>query len=227
MIYRLIITLIISSFCCFRVFAQNPQEAVVNYKYIPPTINYYTYLKVFGFDDDNIKWNASNNLRRKTGSAFFALGDLLVLDGYVTDIDNVPIDNVQVKIVQANANGVYNSLSSKEDALYDANFAGNGVTYTDNRGYYRFITIFPGYYNKRAPHLHALFMHEQHGVLETEIFFSNHPRNKNDYKYKQLTDRQKALLTADVFFINSEDKSQGKNAKFNVTLNTTQGNKRL
>ena len=145
MFYRIIITFIISSFCFFEILAQNPQEAVLNYKYVPPAINYYTHLKVFGFNDDKVKWNPSNNLRRKTGSAFFAMGELLVVEGYVSDIDGVPIDNVQIKLLQANANGVYNSLTSQDDALYDANFAGNGVTYTDNRGYYRFITVFPGY----------------------------------------------------------------------------------
>ena len=230
MFYKITIYFLISSFCLAiftkKTFANSPEEMLEKYKEIPPMIDYYPYSD-FSFDDVRIKWNPFNNLRRKSGSAFFAIGEPLFLEGYLTDINNVPINNVQVKLVQANSNGVYNHLIEKTDALLDSHFAGNGVTYTDNRGYYRFLTVFPGYYNNRTPHLHVVFEHEKYGRIETEIFFENHPRNKTDPKYKKLTANQKKNVTASVFFINPKEKDLGKRAVFNVTFNTNQTTKTL
>jgi protocatechuate 3,4-dioxygenase beta subunit len=230
MFYKITVYFLISSFCLAifakKVLANTPEEMLTKYEDIPPNIDYYPFSD-FSFDDKRIKWNAFNNLRRKSGSAFYAIGEPLFLEGYITDINDVPIDNVQVKLVQANSNGIYNHLVEKTDALHDSNFAGNGVTYTDNRGYYRFLTVFPGYYNNRAPHLHVVFEHNKHGRIETEIFFENHPRNKTDPKYKKLTVMQKKNVTANVFFINPNEKELGKKALFNITFNTNQTTKAL
>jgi protocatechuate 3,4-dioxygenase beta subunit len=225
MLYKLIITLIISSFC-FNVFAKSPEEALRRVKEIPPIINYYPY-STFSFEDERIKWNSFNNLRRKSGSAFYAIGEPLFLEGYITDVNDVPIDNVQIKLIQANANGVYDHLIEKTDALYDANFANNGITITDNRGYYRFLTVFPGYYNNRAPHLHVVFEHAKYGRIETEIFFENHPRNAGDPKYRRLTENQKKNVTAFVYFINPKEKELGKKVVFNLIFNTNQTTKTI
>lgn len=93
---------------------------------------------------------------------------------------------------------------------------------TDNSGYFRFLTVFPGYYNNRAPHLHVRIEHRTYGTIETEIFFENHPRNAKDPKYKKLTKNQQKTVTAKVFFVDRLNKDAGKKARFDVTYNATQ-----
>jgi protocatechuate 3,4-dioxygenase beta subunit len=222
MIYILFINLLISSFC-FNVLAKSPEEVLYNYEEIPTEINYYPYSN-FSFDDKDIKWNTSNNLRRKAGSSFFAIGEPLLVEGYILDTNGVPISGVEVRLIQTNASGVYTQMTLKTEALYDANFTGNGISITDNRGYYSFISIFPGYYNNRAPHLH-IRINYQNLQLETEIFFAGHPRNKTDYKYNKLTIESTKNATADVFFIDAKNKNKGKVARFDLVLNVSQGNK--
>lgn len=226
MLYILIVNLIISSFYFVNSFATTPEELIESYNKTPPLINYYPYGD-FSFEDKKIKWSTFNNLRRKTGSAFYALGEPLFVEGYIKDVNGVPIDGVSIRMIQANSNGVYNNMSEKTDGLYDENFAGNGITVTDNRGYYRFLTVFPGYYNKRAPHLHMLIEHPKYGRIETEVFFQHHPRNANDYKYKKLSIEQRKIATAEVLFLDPSDKEAGKKAIFNVMFNVMQPTKEI
>jgi protocatechuate 3,4-dioxygenase beta subunit len=232
MFYRITINFLISSLCLIVFFSQKislantPEDVLMKYQTVPPMIDYYPYSD-FSFDDVRIKWQTFNNLRRKIGSPFYAIGEPLFVEGYVKDINDVPIDNVQVRLIQANANGAYNHFLENDDALFDPNFAGNGVTYTDNRGYYRFLTVFPGYYNNRAPHLHVVFEHSKYGRIETEIFFENHPRNITDPKYKKLTLKQKKNVTGTVIFIDAKEKELGKKVFFDITFNTNQTTKTL
>lgn len=218
-----LINLLISSFCLTS-FAKSPETVLEDYNKIPPTINYYPYSD-FSFTDERIEWQTYNNLRRKQGSAFFAIGEKLFVEGYVRDINGIPIDGITIKLVQSNANGVYNHMSEKDDALYDNNFASNGISITDNRGYYSFITVFPGYYNNRAPHLHIKFESLKHGNIETEIFFENHPRNAKDPKYTKLTKQEKSLVTGITSFIDPSQKERGKKVRFDVTYNANQTTK--
>jgi protocatechuate 3,4-dioxygenase beta subunit len=218
-----LINLLISSFCLTS-FAKSPETVLEDHNKIPPTINYYPYSD-FSFTDERIEWQTYNNLRRKQGSAFFAIGEKLFVEGYVKDINGIPIDGIVVKLVQSNANGVYNHMAEKEDALYDSNFASNGISITDNRGYYSFITVFPGYYNNRAPHLHIKLESLKHGIIETEIFFENHPRNAMDPKYTKLTKQEQKLLTGQTSFIDPRQKEQGKKVRFDLTYNANQTTK--
>src|SRR5580704_7326397 len=82
-------------------FAVVPEKVIEDYENIPPTINYYPY-STFSFEDDRIKWTPSNNLRRKTGSSFVAIGEQLFVEGYVKDINGVPIDGVTVLMIHSN-----------------------------------------------------------------------------------------------------------------------------
>lgn len=220
------VSVLVANVFGYAAYGKSPDNVIQNYKKVPPVINYYPYSD-FSFDDKRLKWVPSNNLARKTGSAVYATGDPLFLEGYVADIDGIPIDNVTVKIVQSNSNGVYNHMVNKKDALYDDEFSANGIAITDNRGYYRFVTVFPGYYNNRAPHIHVQFEHPKHGMIETEIFFKDHPRNLKDPKYKKLTKAQQKLVTADAFYINKNDHAKGKKAVFNVIFNSNQITKDL
>ena len=111
----------------------------------------------------------SNNLRRKTGSPFFAKGKFLYIEGFIFDLLGVPIENAVVKIWQTNNFGYYNHLViDKEDfTKYDIDFEGTGTSITDSNGHYSFFTIIPGYYGENAPHINFIVEHEEFNRFET------------------------------------------------------------
>ena len=91
-----------------------------------------------------------NNLYRKTGSALFAIGEKIKIEGVLVDSNCVPIDGAVVTIWQRNAKGAYQFDGyNKEDDKYsdqknkDSNFTGSGMSITDNLGRYAFWTIVP------------------------------------------------------------------------------------
>jgi protocatechuate 3,4-dioxygenase beta subunit len=169
----------------------------------------------------------TNNLRRKGGSPFLATGKMLIVEGYVTDLVDTPIEDVKVKLWHANHFGYYNHLVDIDDIeKHDIDFLPCGVCVTNNLGYYSFTTIMPGSYGNRAPHLHFLFEHEFFGKLETEMFFPSHPRNTNDKKYNVLNEKDKSLLTGLVRPINADDIDMGIMAVFNIRMDGMHPNKR-
>lgn len=163
----------------------------------------------------------TNNLRRKSGSPFFAKGEFLIIEGFVFDLLGVPIDSAIVKIWQTNNFGYYNYLvEDKEDfSQYDVDFESTGITRTDNYGQYFFYTIIPGYFGNRTPHVHFLIEHPDFVTLETEMFFPNHPRNKIDNKYRILSKKNRYLLTCKMYFIDEKNPSYGKKCVFDIKLN--------
>ena len=162
--------------------------------------------------------NATNNLRRASGSTFFAKGTPLTVSGRVFDITGKPITNVRVKIVQANHFGSYNFLLEEDSAVYDPYFLSAGTSITNNLGEYSFLTIMPGYYGNRAPHLHFTISHRDF-EFETEMFFSNHPKNDIDSKYLSLSAAQKKAVTSKVFYKNSQNFKEGMSAVFDIYVN--------
>ena len=160
---------------------------------------------------------SSNNLRRKAGSPFLAKGEMLVVKGVVVDILDQPIDGAVIKIWHANYVGAYQDFSAKGE--FDKDFAGNGTCVTDKKGRYSFTTIMPYFYNKRAPHIHIYVKKNGFDSLNTEMFFPNHPRNKQDVKFMSVPDEKRFLITADIAKIFDDSNISGKIAKFNIRLN--------
>lgn len=76
----------------------------------------------------------------------------LVINVYDVDEGScTPLDGVQVDIWHADSQGLYSGV--QEDATEGKNFLrGNQVT--DDNGTVRFITIYPGWYEGRAIHIH-------------------------------------------------------------------------
>lgn len=147
-----------------------------------------------------INYSESNNLRRRSGSPVLAKGEFLIVKGIVTDLLDNPVTNAKIRIWQADNFGYYKYLiTDKYDyAIYDVDFEPTGTAITNNLGYYQFLTIFPGYYGNRAPHIHVLISDDSHHLFETintEIFFEKHPRNKIDKKYNSLSLDNRKLVT--------------------------------
>ena len=170
----------------------------------------------------------SNNLRRKTGSPFFAKGKFLYIEGFVFDLLGVPIENAVVKIWQTNNFGYYNHLViDKEDfTKYDIDFEGTGTSITDSNGHYSFFTIIPGYYGENAPHINFIVEHEEFNRFETMMYFPMQVRNTADKKYKNLNQRNRFLITCKMQDFVSNDTDYGKKCSFDIRLNILHNHKR-
>jgi protocatechuate 3,4-dioxygenase beta subunit len=111
------------------------------------------------------------------------LGERIAVSGRVTDEDGRPIRNTLIEIWQANAAGRYLHKNDQHDAPLDPNFAGEGRTFTDDDGRYRFITVRPGaypwknHYNAWRPqHIHfSLFGPAFATRLVTQMYFPGDP----------------------------------------------------
>ncbi|MFT6220457.1 MAG: protocatechuate 3,4-dioxygenase beta subunit [Myxococcota bacterium] len=144
------------------------------------------------------KFNSTNNLVQKTGSFYASFGEVMFLQGTITDSFNLPISGAVVEIWQTNSAGKYQTLLDPKSDLVDKNFNMSGRSTTDNLGKYFFTTIVPGFYLNRSPHINMNVYHERFGKLETEIYFENHPRNKTDYQYLSYDEKDRGLLTGSV-----------------------------
>lgn len=160
----------------------------------------------------------SNNLRKRIGSFEFAEGEILYLRGVVTDAFGVPITNVRIRIWQTNSAGKYHTLLDNDSEFIDKNFAMSGEASTDNLGQYGFITIFPGFYLDRAPHIHMIVSHPEFGSLETQVYFSEHKRNKKDPNYLMYNKNEREMITVQIKNVNEDKPELGKIATFNITL---------
>jgi|GEM_PF-844602 len=160
----------------------------------------------------------TNNLAKKTGSFYRAFGEIIFIQGNISDSFGVPISNVVVEIWQTNSAGKYHTLLEKNSEFFDKYFNMSGRTITDNLGNYHFITVMPGSYSGRAPHINFNVYHPKFGKLETEMYFINHPQNQTDYQYLAYTNQERDLLTADVRTIDFIDPEAIKLCTFNLVM---------
>lgn len=163
-------------------------------------------------------FNKNNNLTRKTGSFEVAVGEPLYIEGTVIDAFKIPIEGAIIKIWQTNAAGYYQTLLDKSSKYYDKNFMSSGQAVTDNLGRYNFLTIFPGFYDDRAPHINIIISHRKFGTIETEIYFDGHFRNSIDPIYLTYPEEDKKMLTAPVNYVDREDLTKGKKIRFNIVM---------
>ena len=159
-----------------------------------------------------------NDLTRKVGSFYVSVGELLYLKGIITDAFGVPIENATVQIWHTNSSGHYQSLLKNTDEYYDENFLMSGTVKTDNLGRYGFKTIFPGYFENRAPHINIIVKHPKFGKIETEIYFEKHPLNEKDPYYMSYDEEDKKMLTAKVKTIDALEPERGKIAIFDIVM---------
>ncbi len=161
---------------------------------------------------------SSNNLAKKTGSFYRAFGEIIFIQGVVTDSFGIPISGAVVEIWQTNSAGKYHTLLEENSEYIDKYFNMSGRAITDNIGNFHFITIMPGASSGRAPHINFNIYHEKFGKVETEMYFSNHPYNKTDYQYLVYSQEEQKLLTADVRHSNILNTRSIKLCTFNITM---------
>jgi protocatechuate 3,4-dioxygenase beta subunit len=197
-----------------------PSSQSVNPEFVLRKQDLVTPKITFDKKDIPISFSKNNNLRRKVGSPFVAKGGKLVLTGFVLDLFDKPIENVIVKIWQANFVGYYNHLlEDKNDfAKYDVDFENTGTSVTDTMGRYSFFTIIPGFYADFSPHINIIVEIDGKESLITKVFFPNHPRNIIDGTYKTINHKKRKLLLCDIKYLNGFDDMDGLECNFNIKL---------
>ncbi len=160
----------------------------------------------------------SNNLAKKPGAFYRAFGEVIFVQGNVTDSFGVPIVGAIIEIWQANSAGKYHSLLEPNSEYIDKYFNMSGRTITDNLGNYYFITVMPGATSGRAPHINMNIYHNKFGRLETEMYFEGHPFNEKDFQYLSYEEGERKMLTSSVSHSNIYDTSSIKLCNFNIVM---------
>jgi len=119
------------------------------------------------------------------GKQQHAAGEVVYLEGRVSNLEGEPVSGARISIWQANTHGRYSHKSDQNPAPLDPNFQGFGSQTTDPEGRYRFKTIKPGAYpapvvGMRAPHIH-FEVEAKYDRLITQMFFPNEPLNDQDH----------------------------------------------
>jgi len=156
-----------------------------------------TWQTVGPFFRIGMRWFNQNNLA-PDGVA----GDRVTLQGRVLDGDGVPVSDALLEIWQANAQGKYAHPEDTQAKILEPGFTGFGRVPTDDNGVFRFNTIKPGPVpgpdgKEQAPHLLvSVFMRGLLMRLVTRIYFSDEPRNGQDYVLSLVESERRSTLIA-------------------------------
>ena len=128
-----------------------------------------------------------------------AKGQVVWINGTVTDEHCRPISKALVEIWQAAASGRYNHPGDTSGLALDPNFQYWGRAVTDDKGQYRFRTIVPGHYPAgngwvRPPHIHFKVFARGFHDLTTQMYFSGNsfPGEKGDF-IQSLNEQDRVL----------------------------------
>ncbi|WP_037495256.1 protocatechuate 3,4-dioxygenase subunit beta [Solirubrobacter soli] len=125
------------------------------------------------------------------------IGQRIIVHGHVKEDDGRAVPNTLVEIWQANAGGRYRHRWDNWPSPIDPNFTGAGRCLTDDKGYFRFVTIRPGAYPWgnhanawRPAHIHfSLFGRAFTQRLVTQMYFPDDPLFFQDPMYNSVADR--------------------------------------
>ncbi|MCH2038566.1 MAG: hypothetical protein MK137_08255 [Rickettsiales bacterium] len=156
----------------------------------------------------------TNNLRRISSKHELASGVPVIFRGVVTDSECVPLAGAVVRLWHADAEGDYGHLDNPDD--YDSNFAGTGVTVTDNMGKYQFLTIKPGEYAAKPSVFHFEVMHESVGEIKTDIFIGGVEKAKRYHPSFSERILEKLVATSHPMYPYTDE--EGYIYKYNFTI---------
>lgn len=128
-------------------------------------------------------FTAENDLTRGEGGR--ALGQVIYVQGKVTDQNCQPLEGVNVEIWQACASGRYQHSRDPNPAPLDPNFRYWGETFTAADGSYSFKSIIPGAYPAgdgwiRPPHIHVRVTKLGYRELVSQMYFKGNEYNDKD-----------------------------------------------
>ncbi len=170
------------------------------------------------------KYGAIMDLSTAVGGQ--AIGERIIVHGTITDEDGRPVPHTMVEIWQANATGRYNHPGDTHDAPLDPHFFGKGRVYTDENGYYKFITIKPGaypwgnHYNAWRPnHIHYSYFGPGFASrLITQMYFPGDPLLELDPIYQCIPDLAARERLVSKFDISITEPNWALGYRFDVVL---------
>src|SRR5215472_17771545 len=130
-----------------------------------------------------------------------AVGERVTLRGRLLDGDGKPVNDGEVELWQANAQGKYAHPEDAQDKPIDKAFRGFGRSLTRSDGGFRFSTVKPGPVpgpdgTTQAPHIVVTVF--ARGMLKhviTRMYFPDEPANANDPVLKLVpADRRPTLI---------------------------------
>ncbi len=175
----------------------------------PPQVKGPFYPVVDQLDKDS-------DLVQVDGAAAIAVGQIVVIDGTVTNQNCLPVEGVLVEIWQACHTGRYNHPSDPNTQVaLDPNFQYWGKAVTDKNGFYRFRTIIPGSYPAdvgwdRPPHIHFKLAKLGYKELITQMYFAGDELNAQDKLLQQLPQKEQAKLVVEFKTVESIPHPVGK-----------------
>ena len=134
------------------------------------------------------------------GSGRAARGQVIIVEGIVTDQKCRPVEGALVEIWQACETGRYNHPSDPNSAALDEDFQYWGKAVSDKNGFYRFRTILPGAYPAdtnwmRPPHIHFKIAKLGFVELITQMYFAGQQLNAQDLILQRLrAEEQKNVI---------------------------------
>ncbi|MDB5082652.1 MAG: protocatechuate 3,4-dioxygenase, alpha subunit [Chloroflexi bacterium] len=129
-------------------------------------------------------------------------GEVIRIEGRVTDGDGAPVTDAMIEIWQANEQGRYNHPSGRGQAPQDESFSGFGRTGTDKDGSYWFETIKPGPVpfageQMQAPHISVtIFSRGLLNHLATRLYFEDEAANVTDPVLQSVPANRRDTLVA-------------------------------
>lgn len=147
--------------------------------------------------------NNDNDLTRVYGRTGQAKGQIVYIEGRVTDIHGQAVPNAVVDIWQANAEGRYNhTLDAGNPKPLDPNFQTRGESITDIEGRYSFKTIIPGAYPAnetwmRPSHVHFRVSRLGYKELTTQMYFKGTQYLEEDKILQSLSPEEQDSVVVD------------------------------
>ena len=160
----------------------------------------------------------TSNLRRKTGIALSAAGDRIYFTGKIVDSNCVPVPDALIEVWHADMAGAYSYPVAGKKVSKDTNFVGAGRTRTDNEGNFSFLSIFPGSYGNRAPHINYRITHPDFKETIGAVFFEYHPANSKDPVLAQYKAQDQPPLIAQKMTPGSDERMTDRNYFVKIVL---------
>jgi protocatechuate 3,4-dioxygenase, beta subunit len=146
-------------------------------------------------------------------STSVAAAQRLRLVGTVADNHGKPLEGGMVEIWQCDAQGRYHHPRDGDRA--DPAFQGFGRSFIDAQGAYRFLTMRPGQYPGRTPHIHVKVKLGKRTLLTTQLYVEGEASNATDGVWRALpTDADRQAVTMP--FVAQRDGWQ--QARFDIVL---------
>ncbi|TKB44393.1 protocatechuate 3,4-dioxygenase [Thalassotalea mangrovi] len=154
------------------------------------------------FYPNNNQLDTDMDLTRVQGRQESAKGQVIEVNGRVTDQFGEPVSKAIIDVWQANSLGKYHHERDSRRVQIDENFQGWGTLFTDDAGEYYFKTIKPGAYPAdgkwvRPPHIHFKVAKRGYRELTTQMYFSGEELNRKDLLLLELSEQEQKQLIVD------------------------------